>query len=175
METAYPVMAPVEKLLQGVLAPIKDDIPDLTVLPYIENQATFSTPYLEHRKEPGAWTSSSFAGGDYRFVRRVLVSVNTFTDDRMDGNGDERGAALQEIAFQRIMGAWRNQVVIPGAGSISRVALPSPPHYVNNWATGTQVVRYASLPKGVIRYEATYGLEIAPDQSNPPDLLALFR
>jgi hypothetical protein len=128
---------------------------------------------MEFRKEPGAWSSSSFTG-DYRFFRRALVSVDTFTDDGDDGNGDARGAALQELAFQALLKAQARQTVVPGSGSISRIVLTSPAHQTNDWATGSQVVRYAALPKGMYRYEMTVGLEIRPDLNNPPDPLTLF-
>lgn len=173
METPYPTFGRIETLVGAVLEPIKFDIPGVTILPYIEGREVFSTPYIEYRREPGAWASDSFAG-DYRFSRRALVSIDTFTEDGDDGNGDARGALLQEIVMQYLLRAWRDQTVVTGCGSINRLVVTSPAHRTNDWATGNQVVQYSSLPKGMHRYESTVGLDISPDRTNPPDLLALF-
>lgn len=178
LPVSYPMFGSAEDLFLGILRPLEDNVPNLKVRAGIQNgdytADGFTTPYLLVHQDATAYASEQF-GGDHRYVRRAAVTVQSFAEDGDDGEGQARCEALQEIALQALMTAHRNQVVVPGVGVISKFVATSPYHPTADWATGSNVVRFANLPKGMYRYEATYGLLYRPDVRSAPNLLAHFQ
>lgn len=165
------LQAPGADLVLALLKPLEDEVPGLKVRSLIEENLT--TPYVLARASHGAWTSDSFHDSDRRFLRRLVVDVQTFTSGV---DGDSAGDALSEICWQTLNKAVVDQTVILGLGSISFLHVSSPARRVADWATSTGVSQYANLPQGYHRYQATYGIVQRPDRLNPltaADLLAL--
>lgn len=160
----YPFFQPPEDFLLAVFRGLETEIPGLVVVDEVPPDSAFTTPLLLVRGENGAWTSDSYSGNDQRFVRRFIADVQTFTAGL---NGDRKGGLLSEIAHQRLRRALVDQTVYAGLGHISSVRINIPAHGVPEWATSTGPNQYATLSKGVYRYEANYGITVRPDFQNP--------
>lgn len=96
---------------------------------------------------------------DERFLRSIVMSVNVLTEG-LDADAD--GEALSDMCYRALLEAHANQIVIPGHGHIASIVNASTVAREADWATSTGVVQYASLPKGVVRYETIYRLLIRP-------------
>lgn len=100
---------------------------------------------------------------DDRFLQAAVLSIETFTTGV---NAENDGYDIQESCRLALWSAWREQVSVPGAGSIAAIGRSSGAALVSDYATSTGVVQYASLPKAAARTEATYQLFMRPpDQS----------
>lgn len=154
----FPAFGPPEDLLLAVFRPLELAIPNLKVRSFIEDDL-FSCPYLMVRAGKGSWNSDSFGSNDTRFTRRTIVDVQSWTEDP---DGDEKGAALQELARLTLFAAWRKQVVYPGLGSIGFARVSSPARRASDWATSTGSNQYANLPRGTARFQALYGVTMRP-------------
>lgn len=115
-------------------------------------------PVVIVRRERRSGTASIDSDDD-RYIQPAIISVNTITDGP---DADQLGEELQEACRIAIREAQQNQIVIPGAGSISAITNAIEPARVSDWATSTGVVQYAALPKGQTRYESVYRLLIRP-------------
>lgn len=165
----FPHFGPLEDLALGLIRPLEAYVPGLKVQSIYEGMEIFSTPYVLVRRVPDAFVSGQFGEGEDRFLQRAALAVQVITEDP---EGDEKAAQLSELIRRLLLTAWWKQTVVPRAGSIAKLKLLAPPHRVSDWATGTQVVQYATLPQEMHRYEAEYGLLIRPAEDAVP--LELF-
>lgn len=97
---------------------------------------------------------------DDRFVRAVPVSIETFT---AGVNAEDDGFQLGESCRLALHWAWRNQVSVPGFGSINKISQMTSVARVSDFATSTGIVQYASLPKSAVRHEMNLRALIRPD------------
>lgn len=116
------------------------------------------TPALIARRERRSGNGEA-RNADDRFVEPAVVSINTLTSGL---EGDADGAALQEMCRVALRQAQASQLTFPGLGHISTIENATAASRVSDWATSTGVVQYATLPKGVVRYESVFRLLIRP-------------
>lgn len=157
-----------EDLLLGIIRPLEEDIPGLTVSTIIQDD--FPTPYVMCRSDTGSWDSDTAGSADRRFMRRFTADIQTWVDGT---EADTRNGWLQEIVYLRLYTAWSRQIIVPGVGHIAKLRVSSPAHEVPDWATSTGVNQYAQLPKGMLRYQAKYRVWVRPDFSVQPDVAAM--
>jgi hypothetical protein len=100
--------------------------------------------------------------GDDRYLEPAVVSINTLTSG-LEAESD--GYALQEMCRIALRQAQLEQKTYPGLGHISKIENSTAASRVSDWATSTGIVQYATLPKGVSRWEANYRLLIRPPVS----------
>lgn len=115
-------------------------------------------PAIVTRRERRSGTQG-IGTNDERFLRSVVMSVNTLTEG-VDADSD--GEMLSEMCYRALLEAQANQIVIPGHGHINKVINSSTIARESDWATSTGVVQYASLPKGIVRYETIYRCLLRP-------------
>ena len=99
---------------------------------------------------------------DERYLKPAIISVNTLTSG-LEAESDAE--ALQEMVRIAITQAQLEQKVYPGIGHISKIENSTAASQASDWATSTGVVQYATLPKGVLRWESIYRLLIRPPVS----------
>ena len=158
MTINIPVFGSTDALLMAILRQffVGQDIHIGTL--YTEGMAT---PAIIASRERRSGNGESRAGDD-RFLESAVVSVNTLTSG-LEAMRD--GADLQEMCRVALRQAQLEQKVFPGLGHIATIENSTPASRVSDWATSTGVVQYASLPKGVVRFESVYRLLIRPPVS----------
>lgn len=166
MTDYYPAFGPVHRLglaivrdwLEGVT---HDGVP-ITVGSRIPADMSDKLPFVMVRadRRSGGQTRQS---GDERFLRSSLLSIETFT---VGVNAENDGYALQESIRLALWQAWRDQVTVPDAGSISTIISSSDAALVSDYATSTGVVQYASLPKNAARTEQIFQIFIRPPRQD---------
>ena len=119
------------------------------------------TPAIIARRERRSGNGAS-PSRDSRYLDPAIVSINTLTSG-LEAEGD--GADLQEMCRIALMQSQLEQKVYPGFGHISVIENSTPASRVSDWATSTGIVQYATLPKGVVRYESVFRLLIRPPVS----------
>lgn len=122
---------------------------------FVEGMAT---PAIIARRERRSGNGEARASDD-RFLEPAVVSINTLTSG-LEAESD--GAALQEMCRIALRQAQQRQLTFPGLGHISAIENSTAASRVSDWATSTGVVQYATLPKGVVRYESVFRLLIRP-------------
>lgn len=166
ISTDLPIFGQIEDLLLGVLRPALEPH-GVTVLD--QHNKDIDTPLVLVRSSR-AGGNNGFYPDDVRFMRSARVAVSVI----MNGpEADVRAAQLIEAVQHIIMQAWRNQTVIPGAGSIADIRAWVEPVRVSDFQTATNIVQYASLPRGAARYEQNFNIVFRPDMRvNPNPFLA---
>lgn len=162
MADLYPVFGPIHRLglaivrdwLDGVT---HDGVP-ITVGSRIPADMSESLPFVMVRADRRAGGQAR-QSGDERFLRSSLLSIETFT---VGVNAENDGYALQESIRLGLWQAWKNQVSVPDAGSISTIISSSDASLVSDYATSTGVVQYASLPKNAARTEQIFQVFVRP-------------
>lgn len=158
IQAIYPTFAPGEELALGLFRP---QFEPMGIQVVDQHTKDFQLPLLITR----ATRSSGMTGnvpGDSRFIRSIKLQVTAI----MDGiNADGRCAKLLEAAQHVIFNAWHNQTVVPGVGSIAHFDNFTEPSRVSDFQTATNIVQYASLPRGDARYEQTFNILVRPDTS----------
>lgn len=141
------VFEPVEELGIAVL---RDYLPEaIRVQSLIEADQVF--PFvLVRRTADWGWP-----GGDERFLDSANLTISAFADG-LEADGD---AARLAEAVRLGLYAGRNKV-FAGLGYIVGITRLQTPRQVSDWATAVGPVQYASLPTGVMRYEAVYRVSI---------------
>ncbi|MGW3569074.1 phage tail termination protein [Streptomyces sp. NPDC000941] len=86
------------------------------------------------------------AAVDMRFLARAVVDVQTWAETDRDAED------LAAAARAALVTAWRQQVVVPGVGSVGWLAERAAPVLLPDEHTGD----------GVYRYQAAYELTIRP-------------
>jgi len=119
------------------------------------------TPALIARAERRSGAVSHKVADDI-FMKPAIVSVNTFTSG-LEAESDAE--SLQEMCRIAITQAQRQQKVYPGIGHISMIENSTAASQASDWATSTGIVQYATLPKGVVRFESIFRLLIRPPVS----------
>lgn len=156
----FPIFGSVDDLTLGIFRRFfagRDDVHIGTLF-----AVDIEPPMIIARRERKSGTLASKTP-DERFVLPAVVSVNTIVDGV---DADQLGDHLQEACRQALRKAQQEQWVIPDAGVINKIENSTGATRVNDWATSTGVVQYASLPKGWVRHESIYRLLIRPpDQS----------
>lgn len=161
-DTLYPTFGPIHRLGLGIIRDWFDgmevDGRPITVGSRIPADLSDSMPFVMVRadRRSGAQTTRS---DDERFLKASLLSIETFT---VGLNAENDGYDIQESCRLALWNAWRNQVSVPGAGSVSQLVSSSEAALVSDYATSTGVVQYASLPKGAARTEAIFQLYVRP-------------
>lgn len=116
------------------------------------------TPTLIARRERRSG-NGEMRNTDDRFMETAIVSVNTLTSG-LEAEAD--GASLQEMCRIALRQAVMDQKAYPGLGHLAAIENSTAASRVSDWATSTGVVQYATLPKGVVRYESVFRLLIRP-------------
>lgn len=116
------------------------------------------TPALIARRERRSGNGEARSADD-RWLEPAIVSVNTLTSGL---EAERDGAALQEMCRIALRQSQLAQKAYPGLGHISAIENSTAASRVSDWATSTGVVQYATLPKGVVRYESVFRLLIRP-------------
>lgn len=166
MTVIYPSFGPIHrlglKIIRDWFAGMEVDGRPITVGSRIPADMSDSMPFIMVRaeKRSGKETTRS---RDERFLQASQLSIETFT---AGVNAENDGYDIQESCRLAIWNAWREQIVVPDAGSIATIVRSSGAAFVTDYATSTGVVQYASLPKATARTEASFQLMIRPpDQS----------
>jgi hypothetical protein len=152
----YPAFGPVSRLALGILRPWFGDL--VTIGTQIPADLSDKIPFMLVRADRRTGRESGVSA-DERFLRTSLLSVEVFTSGL---SAESDGYDIEESARMAIFHAWRNQIVVPGAGSIAAITSTNDIARVSDYATSTGVVQYASLPKGSVRHEAVYQLLVRP-------------
>lgn len=155
MRTQVPIFGSADELMLGILRPFFEGKGVHIGTLFSEG---LNPPIIIVRRERRSGTVGLDVSDD-RFVQPAIVSVNTITAGI---DADEEGEELQEACRVAIRMAQLNQLVIPGAGYISRIENSVMPSRVSDWATSNGPVQYAALPKGLVRYESVYRLLLRP-------------
>lgn len=155
--TNLPAFGSVERLALGIFEPFFEGM-GVGVSPLFEDG--MALPVVVARNDPGSGSAPAYRA-DFRFLRPVLLSVDTITSGI---NADDDAAQLQEACRIALQEAWEQQIVVPGVGYISRFENSLMGSRKSDWATATGPVQYASLPRGAVRYETNYRLLLRPDQ-----------
>jgi hypothetical protein len=175
--SVYPLFAAVEDLLLAIIKPLEEDVPGLKVRTLIEDD-TFTTPYVFVHAGTGAYTADTFGGlniSDGRFQRKFIADVQVWTDGP---DSEAKAWAIHELIRDKLSKAYWEQIVYPGIGHLCYFRTSSPAHKTPDWATATGVNQYANLPKGMVRYQATYGMAMRPpfdSKITAADLVAFIR
>lgn len=155
----------------AILQPLEDEVDGLKVRTLLEGS---ETPFVLARMVPGAFTNDSLNRTPIATQNlRAMVDVHAYT---YGPEAETQGWAISEMCRQALMAAWLGNVVYPGIGHIAKMRVSSPARRAPDWQTGTGVQQYGNLPKGTLRYQATYGLVHRPDRNqrmSATDLKAL--
>ncbi|WP_159702661.1 hypothetical protein [Arthrobacter sp. 18067] len=155
LQTNYPVFGPVDDLMLGVFRRFFEgqDVHVGTLF-----TVDLEPPMVIARRERKSGTLAAKTP-DERFLLPAVVSVNTIVSGV---DADQMGDQLQEACRHALRTAQQEQWMIPDAGVINKIENSTGATRVNDWATSTGVVQYASLPKGWVRHESIYRLLIRP-------------
>lgn len=153
--TDLAVFGPVDDLIRGIFLRFFEG---KGVGVHTEFQPNYKAPYVVGRRERRSGLASQ-TPGDERVAIPAVVLVNTVTGGP---DADEQNDYLQEATRLALFQARSEQIVIPGCGVINDITNAVPAARVNDWATSTGVVQYASMPNDLVRYEAIYRLIIRP-------------
>lgn len=162
MTALYPSFGPIHRIGLGIIRDwfqgvVVDGRP-ITVGSRIPADLSDSMPFVMIRSDRRSGNDTR-RSGDERFLRSSLLTVETFT---VGLNAESDGYNIQESVRLGLWQAWRDQVSVPGAGSLSRIITSSDAALVSDYATSTGVVQYASLPKGASRTESIFQVFIRP-------------
>lgn len=166
MADLYPAFGPVHrlglKIVRDWLDGITHDGVPITIGSRIPENMSDALPFVMVRSDrrSGGQTRRS---GDERFIRSSLLSIETFT---VGVNAENDGYGLQESIRLGLWQAWRDQVSVPDAGSISQLISSSDAALVSDYATSTGVVQYASLPKNAARTEQIFQVFVRPPRQD---------
>ena len=147
--------APTEDVLLEVL---RERIPEISLQALIEDDQEF--PFVLIRSDPG----SQWWGGDDRFIDTSTVDIEAFVQSE---NADEEAALLSEACRVALRDSYMQNHKVPGKGTIISVRQQIKPHRSPDWATSVGPVQYADLPAGVVRYTATYSVDIRRPRTRP--------
>lgn len=139
-------MSPVEDVLLGLL---RERLTGVKVGAQYEDDQIFPSVLIRRDPDWGDWR------GDPRFLDAGQVSISTLCNGL---NADEDSALLAEAV--RVILRDSTNVVVPSRGHVRKAKLVSAAHRVSDWATSTGPVQFANLPADVIRYQATYHVEV---------------
>lgn len=158
--TDLPIFGSGDELMAGIFRRYFARVPDVGV--HYQYSEDLKPPFIvaKHERKSG---TMGLPTEDDRFLRAMVFGVVTITSGP---DADALGEQLQEACAQAIRTAHQEQWVIPNGGSISVVENSSLPTKVNDWATSTSVVQYASLPEGWARYESIYRLLVRPPRQD---------
>lgn len=152
----YPVFGVGEDLVAGLLKPVFEPM-GITVFDQHAKDAKLPIILARTTRASGA---AGNLPGDPRFLRSLKLQVTAI----MDGvNADRRCAELLEAVQHVIFKAWHEGTVVPGAGHIAHFDSFTEPLRVSDFQTATNIVQYASLPRGDVRYEQTFNILVRPD------------
>ena len=158
MTIAIPVFGDTNRLMMAILNDFfaGQDIAIRTLF-----SEEMPTPAIVARRERRNGNGEA-RNADDRFMEPAVISVNTLTSGL---EAESEGSELQEMCRIALRQAQLEQRVYPGLGHIAKIENSTSASRVNDWATTTGIVQYASLPKGVIRFESVYRLLIRPPVS----------
>lgn len=159
VQAKYPIFRPGEELALGLLKPVFEPMGIVVV-----DQHTKDTPLpmILARTSRSSGMNGNIPG-DSRFLRSLKLQITAI----MDGvNADRRCAELLEAIQHVIFNAWHDQTVVPGVGSIAHFDQFTEPSRVTDFQTATNIVQYASLPRGDARYEQTFNILVRPDPNS---------
>lgn len=156
--TIYPVFGSVDRLVLGLLKPVFEPMGVVVTDQIVKD---VSLPLLTVRSTRGTGANGNVPA-DSRFVRSSRVRVSAIFDGL---NADSRCAELLEAVQQVLFMSWHDHVVVRGVGYISAFDNFTEPTRVTDFQTATNIVQYASLPRGYVRYEQVFNIIFRPDSS----------
>lgn len=154
----YPSAGSPQRLIVGILRPWFSEFPHIKVGTLIPQDMSEAMPFVLVRTDRRTGRESGVSR-DERFLRTARIGVEVFTSGL---DAEATGYDIEESAQLAIFHAHRNQIVVPGVGSISAITSSTNIARVSDYATSTGVVQYASLPKGAVRHEAVYQFLVRP-------------
>lgn len=152
-----PAFGPVEDLLLQIFRRYFASHPEVHV--YSEFEIGMAVPAVVGRADRRSGITAFHTTTDDRFLKPAVIAVSAFCDGP---NADDDASHLIEACRLALRRAHLEQWVIPGVGHIALVDNSTPATRTTDWATSTAVVQYASLPKGMARYEGIFRLLIRP-------------
>jgi len=152
-----PDFGPIEDLLLGVFNRFFATVPGVVIAP--EFYEGMQVPAVIGRADRRSGTAAFHSNTDDRFLKATVISVSAICDGP---DADREASDLIEACRLALRQAQMEQWVIPGAGHIALIDNSTPATRVTDWATSTGVVQYASLPQGMVRYEAIFRLLVRP-------------
>lgn len=162
VQALYPIFRPGEELVLGLLKPVFEPMGIVVVDQHTKDAPL---PMILARTTRSSGMNGNIPG-DSRFMRSLKLQITAI----MDGvNADRRCAELLEAIQHVIINAWHNQTVVPGVGSIAHFDQFTEPSRVTDFQTATNIVQYASLPRGDARYEQTFNILVRPDLTAKPN------
>jgi hypothetical protein len=169
-----PDFAPIEDLLLGIFHRWFDGMGIHVASQFSEEMPI---PAVIARADLRSGMQAFHSGSDDRFTRAVPVSISVFSNGPA-GNGldaDKTAAQLGESVTLCLRTAYMEQWVVSHAGHITALDQASIFVRKTDWQTSTNVVQYASLPEGLVRYESIYRIMFRPpvEGSNNPFLPSL--
>lgn len=155
IESQWPVFGPMDALVSAILTEALEPV-----------GISVTTQYYKEMQLPAILVSSARGVGTYsyhtdrRFLRKTVIRLDCLTRgvDAKDDAHDVLEAA--DVALTRALLESR---VYPGLGNLSFLKSNMAPTEVNDYATSTGAVQYASLPHDVIRSEMIYRVGYRPD------------
>lgn len=156
VDSLYPVFGLADDLMLGILKPAFEPV-GVRVL--TQHEVGVPLPLILVRATR-ATAQTGFYPDDTRFVRSARVAISTVVDGP---EADVHSGQLVEAVQHVLMRAWREQVVVPGAGSINNIRAWVEPVRVTDFQTATNIVQYPSLPRGAVRFEQNFNIVIRPD------------
>lgn len=139
-------LSPVEDILLAVLRPA---LTSVSVTTLVEEGIEFPAVIVRTIGSWGSW------GADPRFTDTTSVEVHVFCDGV---NADEDCSLLSDAV--RVVLRDAVNTVVEGRGWLTEATMIDRFKRVADWATATGPVQYADLPSGVVRWQATYHIEM---------------
>ena len=158
-DSVYPAFGSPQRLVLYVLREwFKDTDYGLHIATLMPNDFDGRLPFVLVRSNQRTG-NEGVRSADERFMRTVSIGIETITTGL---NAENDGYELQESCRLALLWAQREQLTIPGVGSIASFIRSNDISRVSDYATSTGVVQYASLPKGAVRHEAIYQMMMRP-------------
>lgn len=148
---------PIEDLLLGIYKRYFASHPEVLVT--TEFSEGMALPAVVARADRRSGTQAFHSTTDDRFAKPAVISVSAFCEG---DDADAMSSHLIEACRLGLNQALRQQWVIPHCGHLTAVDNSTQATRVTDWATSTGVVQYASLPQGVVRYEAIFRILVRP-------------
>lgn len=158
-KSMFPVFGAAEALMLGILRPIFGPM-GVTVVD--QHSEDIDTPLIIARSSRAQGADANIPD-DSRFIRSTRMAVSVIM---VGPNADSHCAQLMEAVQHALFNAWWEQTTISGVGCISAIDNFSEPVRVSDFQTATNIVQYASLPKGHVRYEQNFNIILRPDDKH---------
>lgn len=153
--SALPVFAPCEDLIVAVL---QDYFAGKFITVSSEFYEGMETPAVVVHQHSNTGDGSTYRS--WRFTANTVISIDVLT---LGPDADQEAGQLHEAVRLALYESLFDSKVYPGLGHLTKVTHGTRPTRVNDWATSSGAVQYASLPNDAARHEAVYRIRYAPD------------